>query len=60
MDRFLNRPNIERFRKLRQTQNAAERRQILKQLAEEMAKFKLELRNIDLSREPSSIECCPG
>jgi hypothetical protein len=60
MDRFLNRPNIERYRKLRQTQSAAERRQILNQLAGETAKFKLELRNIDLSREPSRIECQPG
>jgi hypothetical protein len=60
MDRFLNRPNIERYRKLRQTRNAAERRQIMKQLAEETAKFKLELRNADLSRESSRTECRPG
>jgi hypothetical protein len=60
MDRFLSSPNIERYRKLRQTQNAAERRQLMKQLAEETAKFKLELRNVDLSREPSKIECRPG
>jgi hypothetical protein len=58
MDRFLNRPN-ECYRNLRQTQSAAERRQIMKQLAEEMAEFKLELRNFDFSRELSRIECCP-
>jgi hypothetical protein len=60
MDRFLNCRNIERYRKLRQTRDAAERRQIMQQLAEETAKFKLELRNVDLSRERSKIECRPG
>jgi hypothetical protein len=56
MDRFLSRQNIERYRKLRQTRNAAERRQIMKLLAEEKAKFTLELRTVDLTRELSRIE----
>jgi hypothetical protein len=43
MDRFLDRENIERYRRLRETTNAAERLQIMKLLAEEEAKFKLEL-----------------
>jgi hypothetical protein len=60
MDRFLNRRNIERYRKLRQTRNAAERREIMKQLAEEKAEFQLELRNVDLPREPSRMECRLG
>jgi hypothetical protein len=60
MDRFLQKQNIERYRKLRQTRNAAERRQIMKLLAEDRAKFKLELRNVDLTREPSRMEYRPG
>jgi hypothetical protein len=59
MDRFLNRQNIELYRKLRETRNAAERRQIMKFLAEESAKFKLEVRNVDLTREPSRMEYRP-
>jgi hypothetical protein len=43
MDRFLNRQNIERYRRLRETPSADERLQIMKLLAEEGAKFKLEI-----------------
>ena len=50
MDRFVNRQNVERYRRLRETPNAAERLQIMKLLAEEKAKFELEYRNIDLTR----------
>jgi hypothetical protein len=42
MDRFVNRQNVERYRRLKEARNAAERRQIMKLLAEEMAKFKRE------------------
>jgi len=35
MDRFMNRQCIERYRRLRETPNAAERLQIMKLLAEE-------------------------
>ena len=43
MDRFVNRQNIERYRRLAiETTNATERLQIMKLLAEEEAKFKLE------------------
>jgi hypothetical protein len=60
MDRFLDRQNIERYRRLRETQNAAERVHILKLLADEEAKFKLELQNSDLPRVSCSVECRPG
>jgi hypothetical protein len=53
VDRFLNKQNIERYRKLREARNAAERQQVMKLLAEEKAKFKLELRN-------SKMECRPS
>jgi hypothetical protein len=53
MDRFLNQRNIERYRKLIEARNAAERLQIMKLLAEEKAKFKLELRNDHLKRASS-------
>jgi len=44
MDRFVNRENIERYRRLSsEAANAGERLRILKLLAEEEAKFKLEL-----------------
>ena len=44
MDRFVSRENIERYRRLSsETADAAERLRILKLLAEEEAKFKLEL-----------------
>jgi hypothetical protein len=45
MDRFVNLQNIERYRRLAiETTNATERLQIMKLLAEEEAKFKLDLR----------------
>jgi hypothetical protein len=45
MDRFVNRQNIERYRRLAiETTNATERLQIMKLLAEEEAKFMLDLR----------------
>jgi len=51
MDRFVNRQNIERHRRLAiDTTNATERLQIMKLLAEEEAKFKLELRTAMLRR----------
>src|ERR1700689_1228994 len=44
MDRFVSRENIERYRRLSvETKDAAERLRILKLLAEEEAKFKLEM-----------------
>ena len=44
MDRFVSRENIKRYRKLvSASTDAAERLQIMKLLAEEEAKFKLEL-----------------
>jgi hypothetical protein len=44
MDRFVSWENIRRYRKLAsETTNAAERSQIMKLLAEEETKFKLEL-----------------
>jgi len=43
MDRFVNRQNIDRYRKLAsETTDAAQRQQILKLLADEEAKFKLD------------------
>ena len=51
MDRFLDRPNIERYRRLREAPNAAERLQIMRSLAEEAAKFRLEFRNVDVARD---------
>ena len=51
MDRFVNRQNIERYRTLAiDTTNATERLQIMNLLAEEEAKFKLELRTAMLRR----------
>jgi coproporphyrinogen III oxidase-like Fe-S oxidoreductase len=45
MDRFVNRQNIERYRRLAdETTNATERLRVIKLLAEERAKFKLELK----------------
>jgi hypothetical protein len=45
MDRFLNRENIKRYRRLAsEFTDDAERLQILKLMAEEEARFKLELR----------------
>ena len=57
MDRFLDRENIERYRRLRETTNAAERLRIIKSLAEERAKFKLELQNSDPARVSLKMEC---
>jgi hypothetical protein len=51
MDRFVSRQNVERYRRLREARNAAERRQILRSLAKERAEFKLEFRSVD----PSSV-----
>jgi hypothetical protein len=45
MDRFMDRQNVELYRRLKETPSAAERQQIMKLLAEEETKFKLELRN---------------
>jgi hypothetical protein len=56
MDRFTSRQNIERYRRLRETPNAAERLQIMKLLAEEKANFNLELRNVDHTRVRGMIE----
>jgi hypothetical protein len=54
MDRFVNRQNIERYRRLAiGTTNATERLQIMKLLAEEEAKFKLELRTAVARQKPS-------
>lgn len=45
MDRFVSRENIERYRRLaNESANDSERIQILKLLAEEEAKFRVELR----------------
>jgi hypothetical protein len=44
MDRFVNRENVDRYRRLAsESTDAAERLRILKYLAEEGAKFRLEL-----------------
>ncbi len=44
MDRFVNRENIDRYRRLaNEATDAAERLQILELLAEEESKFKLEM-----------------
>jgi hypothetical protein len=59
MDRFMSRRNIEHYRKLRETPNAAERRQLLKLLAEEKAKFNIELQNVDLAQVSRSADYCP-
>ena len=47
VDRFVNEKNIERYRRLREARDDAERREILKSLAEEQARFKLEFRSVD-------------
>jgi hypothetical protein len=45
MDRFVNRQNIERYRRLADgTTNATERLRVIKLLAEERARFKLEFK----------------
>jgi hypothetical protein len=51
MERFINRQNINRYRRLAsETINATERQQILKLLAEEEAKFKLDQAVSDLNK----------
>ena len=56
MDRFLDRQNIELYRRLRETPDAAERLHIMKLLAEEEAKFKLDLRR---NSERHAVSCAP-
>jgi hypothetical protein len=56
MDRFMDRQNVELYRRLRETPNADERLQIMKLLAEE---FRLAFQNVDLARG-SGVECRPG
>jgi hypothetical protein len=60
VDRFLERQNIERYRRLKDARSAAERRRILGSLAEERAKFKLEFRSVDHPRESRSSACRAG
>jgi hypothetical protein len=58
MDRFVNRQNIERYRRLAgETTNATERLRVIKLLAEERAKFKLEfkVRNAMARRGMASV-----
>jgi hypothetical protein len=51
MDRFVNQQNINRYRRLaRETTNATERQQIMKLLAEEEAKFKVDLAERDVDK----------
>jgi hypothetical protein len=53
MERFINRQNIDRYRRLAsKTTNATERQQILRLLAEEEAKFKLDQTVGDLDKAP--------
>jgi hypothetical protein len=47
VDRFVNEKNIERYRRLRELRDDAERREILRLLVEEQAKFRLEFRSVD-------------
>ena len=52
VDRFVNRENIKRYRQLAsEATDETERARIMKLLAEEEAKFKLELRRRDGARE---------
>ena len=49
MDRFVNRQNIERYRRLAdETTDATERLRVIKLLAEERAKFKLKFKVRDV------------
>lgn len=50
MDRFMDRQNVELYRRLRETPSTDERLQIMKLLAEESAKFRLEFRNVGRAR----------
>ena len=57
MDRFVNRQNIDRYRKLAsEATNATERQLILRLLADEEAKFKLDqaLDDLDQTRQPGA------
>jgi hypothetical protein len=57
MERFINRQNIDRYRRLAsKTTNATERQQILRLLAEEEAKFKLDqaVGDLDKVRQPQA------
>lgn len=57
MERFINRQNINRYRRLAsETTNATERQQILRLLAEEEAKFKLDqaVGDLDKARQPQT------
>ena len=57
MERFINRQNIDRYRRLAsKTTNATERQQILRLLAEEEAKFKLDqaVGDLDNARQPQA------
>lgn len=60
MDRFMDRQNVELYRRLRETRNADERLQIMKLLAEEKAKFKLEFQNREWRATQGSGNCAPG
>ena len=56
MDRFVKRENIERYRGLAsESTNAAERLRILRLLAEERAKFKLEFKVAAMARASNSL-----
>ena len=57
MERFINRQNIDRYRRLAsETTNATERQQILRLLADEEAKFKLDqaVGDLDKARQPQA------
>ena len=56
MDKFVTRENIRRYRRLAsESTDAAERQQIMTLLADEEAKFKLELRRSDAPKGRSSV-----
>jgi hypothetical protein len=55
----MDRQNVDLYRRLRETLDADERLQIMKLLAEENAKFRLEFQNVDVARG-SRAECRPG
>jgi len=60
MDRFLDPHCVELYDRLRETPDADERQQILKLLAEERARFKLELQAVLLAKQSRiRIECRP-
>jgi hypothetical protein len=59
MDRFMDRQNVGLYRRLREAPDADERLQIMKLLAEERAKFRLEFQTVDVARG-SKGECRPG